>query len=229
MADLEHPNDLRSEIHSAVAKVMGDVSRLEKAGLNAFDKYHFTSIDDFKDHIRPLLAKNGLHISISETGLDVLELENSQGKKKVNCKIGFHITIHHNNGQSLPPDNSTVILPYTGAQTAGIAKSYAIKEWIKGRFLASSGDISEEADMRRQDEFTVQTMSKKEAKPLYEALQRELRAVAIEANSGSLLQWALDNREQLMQLPKDWQDTVREEYVKTLEDIKAAEKLDGMK
>lgn len=215
-------------ISQAIVNVLAAVTRLEKAGLNAFDKYHFTSIDDFKDHIRPLLAMNGLDVSVSEVSHDIVELENSKGQKKANCKIGFDITLHHVSGAVRPPDRAYVIVPYTGAQTAGIAKSYVIKEWIKGKFLASSGDVSEEADMRRQDEFTAQTLSKKEARPLFEALQKELREISLEQNSGSLLQWALDNREQLMQLPKDWQDTVREEYRQSLETIKAAEKIDGM-
>lgn len=216
------------EINKAISAVMADVRRLEKAGLNAFDKYHFTSIDDFKDHLRPILARNGLSVSISEMGLEIVPMENSQGKMKTNVRVTFAITLSHVSGESAPADVSTVILPYTGAQTAGIAKSYVIKEWIKGRFLASSGDVSEEADMRRQDEFAAPSvMSKKDAKPLYESLQKELREIVSERSSGAMLQWALDNRPQLLQLPKDWQDELRQEYARELETIKAAEKADG--
>ena len=216
------------EINKAICAAMGEVKRLEKAGLNAFDKYHFTSIDDFKDHIRPILATHGLNVSISEQGLDIVPLENSQGKMKTNVRVTFAITLAHVSGEIAPADISTVILPYTGAQTAGIAKSYVIKEWIKGRFLASSGDISEEADMRRQDEFAAPSvMSKKDAKPLYESLQKELREIIAERSSNTMLQWALDNRPQLLQLPKDWQDEIRQEYAREFETIKAAEKADG--
>jgi len=218
------------EINKAICAVMAEVKRLEKAGLNAFDKYNFTSIDDFKDHIRPLLAKHGLNVSISEHGIEIVPLENSQGKMKTNVRVTFAITLSHVSGEVAPSDVSTVILPYTGAQTAGIAKSYAIKEWIKGRFLASSGDVAEEADMRRQDEFTAPSvMSKKDAKPLYEGLQKELREIVSERNSAAMLQWALDNRPQLLQLPKDWQDELRQEYAREFETIKATEKADGVR
>lgn len=217
------------QINDAICAVMAAVTRLDKAGTNAFDKYNFTSIDDFKDHIRPLLARNGLTVSISENSMETLELENSQGKKKVTCKIGFDIVLRHKDGSELPPDRTTIILPYTGAQTAGIAKSYAMKEWIKGRFLASSGDVQEEADMRSQDDFTKTVLSKKEARPLFEALQKEMRSIVQEQNSDSLLGWASDSRDQVHQLPREWQDMIREEYMRELATIKAAENMDGKK
>ena len=218
-----------AKINAAISSVMKEVRRLEKLGVNAFDKYQFTSVDDFKDHLRPLLAKNGLNVSISETSFDLQETKNSKGETKLQCKIGFEFTLRHDDGSELPPDKTTVMLPYTGAQTAGIAKSYAMKEWGKGRFLASSGDVSEEADMRRQDDFSKTVLSKKDAKPLYEALIRELRSVAAENNSDSMLAWANESREQVHQMPMDWQEEIRAEYVKTLETIKAAERLDGAK
>lgn len=216
------------QINDAICAVMSAVTRLEKAGTNDFDNYKFTSIDDFKDHLRPLLAENGLTVSISENSLETLELENSQGKKKVNCKINFDITLRHKDGSELPPDRTTILLPYTGAQTAGIAKSYAMKEWFKGRFLASSGDSSEEADARGQDDY-VEVLSRKEAKPIFEALQKELREIALERNSGSLMQWSTDNRSLYMSMPPDFRKFINEEYVRTLTEIRANEGLDGKK
>ena len=218
-----------TKINSAISAVMKEVHRLEKLGLNAFDKYQFTSVDDFKDHIRPLLAKHGLNVAISESGFDLQEVKNSKDQIKTQCKIGFDITLRHEDGSELPPDKTTVMLPYTGAQTAGIAKSYAVKEWVKGRFLASSGDVSEEADMRRQDDFTKTVMSKKDARPIFGAIISELRSVAAENNSDSMLAWANESRDKVHQMPVDWQDEIRAEYIMTLETIKAAEKLDGAK
>jgi hypothetical protein len=220
---------MTNEINKAICNVMFEIHRLEKMGVNAFDKYNFTSIDDFKDHVRPLMARHGLNASTNETSFDLVDLKNSKGDTKTNCKIGFAITLRHSDGSELPPDMATVMLPYTGAQTAGIARSYVLKEWLKGKFMASSGDVSEEADMRRQDDFTKTVLPKKEARPLFEALQKELRSIVAENNSATMLGWANDSREQVHQLPTEWQEEIRAEYVRELSTIKASEKMDGAK
>lgn len=219
-----------SGIHAAIVAVKGEIKRLEKLGINAFDKYNFTSIDDFKDHVRPLLAKNGLYVSISENSFETILQKNSKGEEKTQCKISYDIWLTFMDGTETKPVRSTVMLPYTGAQTAGIAKSYTIKEWAKGQFLASSGDAAEEADTRRQDDYgQSEVLSKKDAKPLYEALQREMRSIVAENNSDSLLAWSSDNRTQYMSLPVDWRDEINREYKSSLETIRALEKMDGKK
>ena len=217
-------------IHEAIIAVKAEVRRLEKAGVNAFDKYNFTSIDDFKDHMRPLLVKHNLYETISENSFETVLQKNSKGDEKTQCKIGFDIWLTYKDGTKNEPVKITILLPYTGAQASGIASSYALKVWFKGQFLASSGDADEEADARKQDEYGGgEVLSKKDAKPLYEALQRELRSVALENNSDALLAWASDNRSQYMSLPVDWREEVKREYAETLATIKATEKMDGKK
>lgn len=218
---------MTAEINGAVCLVMAEIERLQKAGNNAFDNYRFTSTDDFKDHVRPLLAKHGLSVSITEVSLENLTLTNKSGKETNTVKIGFEITLRHKDGSDLPPEKTTVMLPYTGAQTAGIAKSYAMKEWIKGRFLASSGDITEEADTRRQEE-NGEVLTKAEARPVFEALIKELREiVATERSSEALLAWASENRALYMALPLGSRNEVKKEYEEELANITALEKADG--
>ena len=62
----------------AICKVMGDIQRQEKLGKNTFDNYNFTSIDDFKDHIRPLFAKHGLSVAINENTLTTQDIKNRE-------------------------------------------------------------------------------------------------------------------------------------------------------
>lgn len=213
-------------LHAAIVAVKGEIHRLQKAGDNTFDNYHFTSIDDFKDHVRPLLAKHGLYLSISETSFKTIAQKNSKGEEKTHCEIGYEAWLTHQDGTETKPVKSTVMLPYTGAQTTGIAESYAIKKWAKSQLLASSGDSTEEADTRGQDEY-VEVLSRKEANPIFEALQKELREIALERNSGSLMQWSTDNRSLYMSMPPDYRKYIKEEYSRTLTEIMANEKLDG--
>lgn len=215
-----------SAMRTAICRVKLEIKRLEKAGFNNFDKYKFTSADDFKDHLRPLMAKHGLDVSVDEISFEMLDIMNSKKELKASCKITYAFTLGHTSGETSSPERATIILPYTGAQTAGISKSYIIKEWLKSRFLASSGDVDEEADMRRQDNHLT-TLSKKDARPLFDALTKELRDTSGNNNPADLIDWASDNRDLLAQLPVDWKDELRREYAVALDTAKASEKIDG--
>jgi hypothetical protein len=218
---------MTAEINKAICAVMAGIKRLEKAGNNAFGKYKYTSADDFKDHVRPLMAEHGLSVSISETGLETLAVVNKQEKETTSVKIGFELTLRHSDGSELPPEKASVILPYVGAQTAGIAKSYILKEWIKGRFLASSGDQSEDGDGLNY-EIPGTVLTKAEARPVFEALIKELREiVATDRSSEALLAWASDNRALYMSLPLGSRNEVKKEYEDELASILAQEKADG--
>jgi len=176
--------------------------------------------------IRPLLASHGLEIGMSENGFELREIERSSGKKTLVAVVSFSLALRHVSGERDGPESTTVVLPYTGAQTTGSARSYAIKEWIKTRFLASSGDMHDEQDLRAQSEFMGEVLSKKDAKPLYEALQREMRTYVSERDPAGLQQWALDSRQQLVSLPADWRAELRTEYEKEWKTLKAGENLD---
>jgi hypothetical protein len=147
------------EITKAVAAVMEAVHRLKKDDKNNHGGYKYVSVDDVKDHIRPLLAKNGLEIAINETDY---ALEAIQGKNgtTISARFTFEIWLRHISGAESKADRTTVLLPHTGAQTTGAAKSYALKEWIKGRFLVSTGEKDyieggADADAYKPQEYTA--------------------------------------------------------------------------
>lgn len=214
----------QSKLRAAIIAVMKEVKRLEKADENKFGHYNFTSVDDFKDFQRPLLAKNGLEISTDELSFDVMELE---GKQKTLCaKFQYAITLRHIDGEEDKPERITVILPYTGAQTTGASRSYAIKEWLKTKFLQSSGDVADEADQRRQDDYQTMRLTKKDARPLYDQLTKGIREAAQSRDSKVLKKWGIDHAEASNTLPIDWQDDIRREYENTMAELKGNEALD---
>lgn len=217
------------KLNAAIAAVMAEVKRLEKADENKFGHYNYTSVDDFKDSLRPLLSKHGIILHMTEA-VDVATIE--QERKTVGgkdaaliAKFVFLITLEHICGEIGKEEKITVMLPYTGAQTTGAARSYAVKEWGKSRFLMSSGD-TDDADTMKQEEYGAAVLSKKDAKPLYESLQKEMREVIAERDSGSLMQWGLDNRQNILKLPADWVKVIRAEYEMELGTLKAAERAD---
>lgn len=228
MTDAPKPNGLRT----AVAGVMTDLHRLNKSDINAFAKYNFTSVNDFKDHIRPLMAKHGLSVSVNELDCIFIEAAPSSDvrvdkKPTLLIKFQFAFTLHYQSGESAEPEQSSVILPYTGAQTTGAAKSYAVKEWIKGRFLASSGDTEAEEDHAEQGDYAkANTLSKKEAQATYELLQKEMRAKAAERDPNAFIQWGKDRGVRILALPQDWRVHLRTEFAETLQTMRASEGID---
>jgi hypothetical protein len=176
---------------------------LEKQHKNEFAKYKFTSSDDFKDAIRPLLAKHGLWIRMQERDLKFQEVRNDKEKQTFVAVYHFTIQLCHASGGE-EPEHITVALPFTGAQTTGAARSYAVKEWFKGKFLMSSGDIDAEADLTGHD--TGDRLSKAEARETYTGLQAELATISANADTAQeIADWYKENEYRVKALPKDWE------------------------
>jgi hypothetical protein len=214
---------------AAKIAVMRVIKRMEKEHTNQHGGYKFTSVDDFKDEIRPLMAYHGIELHVSEEGYDLTTVKNSKGNESTVAKIRFRFVLGHVSGEKSEPSYMTVCLPYTGAQTSGAAQSYAIKEGVyKGLFQASSGDVSEEADLHDQSKFSAaERLPKAEAKPLYEALQRDVRATAEETrNPEEIRKWWTDNLQQIRMLPADWELLMKQECSSEVKKLEAAEALD---
>lgn len=200
-----------SQLLAAVSRVMADVRRLEKADNNAFAKYKFTSSDDFKDHLRPLLAKNGLSVAMDEDDVELTVLKNAKGEDKTNARFKFAITLKHESGEIEQPDHTTVFIDLTGPQSTGAARTYALKEWFKSRFLASSGDISEDPDSHETQSYSTapQRSTKANGRETYGLLLRELRNCPTRE---TLKEWAGLRRKDIESLPAEWTEPLRADY-----------------
>lgn len=213
----------------AKAAVTAKIKRLTKDHRNTHGGYQFTSVDDFKDAIRPLMAEQGLALHVSEDSFALGTVKAKEGKETNIATIRFKFMLEHTSGEKSEPSFFTVCLPYTGAQTSGAAQSYAIKEGVyKGLFQASSGDVEEEADLHDQSQIVGNDrLSKAEAKPLYEALQRDMQAVINDTrDKDKLYQWWADNKEQTRILPRDWEAMLKKEYADEWKVLKANEDAD---
>lgn len=221
------PEEKADTIREAVCAVMAELRRLEKADTNKFANYDFTSVDDFKDEIRPLMAKHGLFLHIAQDVFVIERIKDGKGKETTFARFDFLITLKHVSGDEEPAELITVMLPFTGAQTSGAARSYAIKEWMKSRFLASSGDTQEEADLLDNSRDGMR-LSKQDARKLYDDLNKELKESADGRNHDALAVWWSGSKERLDSLPRDWFLTIKNDYAETWKDLKAQADLDGM-
>ncbi len=224
---------MTTTLATAKADVTSKIKRLTKDHTNSHGGYQFTSVDDFKDEIRPLMAENGITLHVSEEEFVLSTIKTGKDGKETNiAKIKYRFVLQHVSGETSEPSFFTVCLPYTGAQTSGAAQSYAIKEGVyKGMFQASSGDVEEEADLHDQSKLAAtERLSKADARPLYEALVRELRAVLAETrDKDQLHKWWTENLEQVRGLPLDWELAVKKEYADEWKTLKANEDLDKAK
>lgn len=214
-----------SELDKSVCKVMAKIERLSKDDRNKHGGYDFTSIDDFKDALRPIMADNGLSTHVSQTGFAMLEYTTSKGEDRSIAQYDFAITLKHSSGEKDEPENTTIGLPFTGAQTSGIAKSYAIKEWMKGRFLVSSGDEADEADLLEQAREGLR-LTKADARPLYEELQKEMASEVDGRDKDVLAAWWKANQYRWETLPKSWFILLKTSYSTKYLELRASEEMD---
>lgn len=128
-------------IAKAVVQVMRSLGTLEKGQENTFDHYDYASIDDFIQHVRAHCAEAGLAIIPNEArDAETQEVSKKDGKPMVIWNARFAFQLIHESGQSFGPIFKTVAVQFNGAQAAGSAQSYALKQLMRGLFLIKTGD-----------------------------------------------------------------------------------------
>lgn len=214
---------MNTELNKAVCAVMAEVHSLKKAEKNDHGKYNYVSVDAFKDFVRPLMAKNGLSLLQNEVGF-ALDTVQSRNGPTVVARITYEFTLYHISGEVAPPERATIVLPYTGAQTAGAAKSYVIKEYMKGKFLVSTGDKDlieggADADAYKQQEYTeaappVEEKQKYERSGIvrdeFERIQKGIHQIEQTGNLEDLALFWKNNAKTISKLPADWRAMVEE-------------------
>lgn len=107
-------------------------------------KYEYASIDDFLEHVRGHCAEAGLAIIPDEArDAETREITTSKGKPAVMWNARFAFTLIHEQGEVYGPIFKGVEVQHTGAQSAGSAQSYALKQLMRGLFMIPTGDADD--------------------------------------------------------------------------------------
>src|SRR5688572_5884441 len=144
-ADLEN-HTFPPAIAKAVIDVMKAIGTLGKAHErnDAGARYDYASIDDFIEHVRGPMAEAGLFIIPGEArDAETQEVTTKAGKSMVTWNARFAFNLVHESGESYGPIYKGVMVPATGAQSAGSAQSYALKQFMRGLFLIPTGDADD--------------------------------------------------------------------------------------
>lgn len=131
------------KIAAAVVAVMKAVGTLGKGHErnDAGARYNYASIDDFIEHVRGHCAGAGLFIIPGEArDAETQEVTTRQGKSMVVWNARFAFELVHESGEHYGPIYKGVMVPANGAQAAGSAQSYALKQFMRGLFLIPTGD-----------------------------------------------------------------------------------------
>jgi hypothetical protein len=107
-------------------------------------KYEYASIDDFILHVRGHCAEAGLAIIPDEArDAETREVTSRSGKSLVMWEARFAFHLIHESGEGYGPIYKNVGVLYNGAQAAGSAQSYALKQLMRGLFLIPTGDADD--------------------------------------------------------------------------------------
>jgi ERF superfamily len=140
-----------AEIAKAVIKIMGALGTLAKEREGKGISYKFASIDDFIDHVRGPFMEAGLFIIPNEAEPSrLMDVVDGQGKTRSMWWSRFAFTLVHTSGASYGPIFKTVLVHATGAQSAGAAQSYAMKQLDRGLFQIKTGD-DDDPDKEKTD------------------------------------------------------------------------------
>lgn len=128
------------DIHEAVIAVMASLGTLYKTNENKFDKYSYASIDDFIAFVRTHCYEAGLYIEQDELEARLVDVMKKDGKPMAMWWAQFAFTMRHIGGTSTGPIRRSVMVQANGAQAAGSAQAYALKQFMRSQFLIPTGD-----------------------------------------------------------------------------------------
>jgi hypothetical protein len=194
-----------SKINTAIASAMGQVQKLSKDDRNAHGNYSFASIDKFLDACRPILAAHGLHPNIDGVASDTF----MAGTNKLWGKFSYRISMHHQSGESTEPSGMDVMLPLTGAQTSGSAQSYALKQYLRGLLMISTGEKDDPDFHQPAPKDGVDGVAPEVKPKTPEELEAEIKS---KKTLVSLHQWNQDNAAEITRLQNEDLDTFNRLY-----------------
>lgn len=177
------------EIAVAVLAVIDAVGTLKKGEKNAFDHYDYASIDKFIEHVRSPCFKAGIFFIPQEAAEPrLIETKTKDGKPLMMWWSRFGFTLAHKSGVTYGPIYKTVMVQAKGAQAAGSAQSYALKQLMRALFLIPTGDKDD------PDETTSEISAVGEQKTDFQKEAQKIRTAFLKAKDLDALQekWAIN-------------------------------------
>lgn len=144
------PPPMPAEIAAAIAKVKGEITRLHKGERNAHGGFSYASVDQFYEAIGPLEGEAGLVVLPQHVGPPRMKKVATKGGETTVVVYSFIFMIAHSSGASWCNVNDVCeqSVAWMGAQTAGAAKSYAHKYYLRSLYSVPTGEKDADAQER---------------------------------------------------------------------------------
>jgi hypothetical protein len=135
------------EIIKAIISIMGKVKKLAKEGTNTYQRYRFTSVDQFYEAVGQLISEHGLCNFIFERShvIEVRETTNDKGETKRGVWMTgeYDIVLYHESGAMSEPITRTITVQASGPQSYASAQSYVEKYFWRNLLKIPTGDKDE--------------------------------------------------------------------------------------
>jgi hypothetical protein len=134
--------DFPPALAKGILQVMAALGTLAKDHENKGQGgYNYASIDDFIDHVRGPCIEAEIFIIPNEAEPSrLIDVIDKNGKPVAMWWTRFAFTFVHVSGAAYGPIFKTVLVQALGAQSAGAAQSYAMKQLDRGIFQIKTGD-----------------------------------------------------------------------------------------
>lgn len=151
------------KLNKALIKVQSEL-KAPKGQYNSFGKYSYRSAEDILEAVKPLLAKNGLSMTISDAVIEVGGIPFINASVKVTDGVDS-VTVSAQAG--IDPSRKGMDI----AQSFGSSSSYARKYAMNGMFLI---DDTKDADATNTHGKSASQSSKPKASPTSDAFQKSV-------------------------------------------------------
>jgi len=124
----------------ALAHTAVDIKPLNKGDENKFQNYKYVSIDDYYLQVPQHALNHGLTWTLREVETKTFRLEGKKGPETA-MAFTYEVDLVHVDGHYVQGyDRITIYHPAQGAQTAGSARSYADKLFMRTAFKIATGE-----------------------------------------------------------------------------------------
>ncbi len=153
------PSPMPPEVAKGIIKVMAGVKLLGKDATNPFQRYKYTSVDQFYEAIGPLMADAGIFTLLMENSIDISKQEttNDRGETKSSMwmSVSYDIYIYHETGVSFGPVQRSIRVLANGAQAYAAATSFVEKYYLRQLFKIPTGEADANVDLDMQDKHIL--------------------------------------------------------------------------
>src|SRR3954453_8351783 len=125
-----------SKIAPALAKAQAEFRAVAKSGDNTFDRYYYSTLEDYMTAVRPILNQHGLTLLASVVDTIALEdRQTSNGKIEHAVRVKLSMRVLHESGEWIEAESwgegqdradKAVYKAITGARKYGIASVFGL-------------------------------------------------------------------------------------------------------